>query len=164
MNMRDYFVFDVAITRELHGQQPITLWVIRACFVGGCCGGPLFVCRRGSVRGFCAWQWSLYGFVVQRGFCGRERFWAGEKQRRRKRGTLISFVVRRRFGDEGFFAPRKRREEKKRKDFHVHTFGFPFSVGLVGRFSWKAFRQPKRTKETRRTRAEQDTNNKEDEE
>ena len=99
-----------------------------------------------------------------KGFCGRERFWAGEKQRRRKRGTLIRFVVRRRLGEDGFFVPRKRREEKKRKDFHVHTFGFPFSVGLVGRFSWKAFRQPKRTKETRRTRAEQDTNNKEDEE
>jgi hypothetical protein len=67
-------------------------------------------------------------------------------------------------GRRRVFVPRKRREEKKRKDFHVHTFGFPFSVGLVGRFSWKAFRQPKRTKETRRARAEQDTNNKEDEE
>ena len=50
-----------------------------------------------------------------KGFCGRERFWAGEKQRRRKRGTLIRFVVRRRLGEEGFCAEEKaRRKETKR--------------------------------------------------
>ena len=59
-----------------------------------------------------------------KGFCGRERFWAGEKQRRRKRGTLISFVVRRRLGDEGFLCRGKGEKKRNEKTFMYIPSGF----------------------------------------
>jgi hypothetical protein len=74
------------------------------------------------------------------------KFRAEEKQRRRKRGMLISFVVRRRFGDEGFLCRGK--GEKKRNE---KTFGIP--ALCVQKFAYKRKGRATRTNFVRKTRA-----------
>ena len=77
-------------------------------------------------------------FVGQRGFFGREGFWAEEKLKRGKRGKRIRFVVRRRCGDEGFCAGEKgdRRMTKRLSCIYLRVSlvclpGWPFRVGNV---------------------------------